>query len=66
MLLLEERGLGRERSSKKEWQHLADERKFYSGEEELNRVKEWAESFMLLSEKLNGTWQSVPFESATV
>lgn len=38
----------------------------YSGEEELNRVKEWAEFFMLLSEKLNGTWQSVPFESATV
>lgn len=30
MLLLEERGLGRERSSKKEWQHLADERKFYA------------------------------------
>ena len=30
MLLLEERGLGRERSPKKEWQHLADERKFYA------------------------------------
>lgn len=27
----------------------------YSGEEELKKVKEWAESFMLLSEKLNGT-----------
>ena len=30
----------------------------YSGEEELKRVKEWAESFMLVSEKLNETWQS--------
>lgn len=30
----------------------------YSGKEELKRVKEWAESLTLNSEKLNGTWQS--------
>ena len=35
----------------------------YSGKEELKRVKEWAESLMLNSEKLNGSWQSkVQFE----
>lgn len=28
-----------------------------SGEEELERVREWEESLMLVSEKLNGTWQ---------
>ena len=36
----------------------------YSGEEEQKRMKEWAESFMLLSAQLNGTWQSaLQFES---
>ena len=30
----------------------------HSGEEEPKRVKEWAESFMLVSEKLNETRQS--------
>lgn len=29
-----------------------------SGEEELKRLKEWADSLMLVSEKLNGIWQS--------
>lgn len=29
-----------------------------SGEEELKRLKEWADSLMLVSEKLNGIWPS--------
>ena len=29
-----------------------------SGEEELKRLKEWADSLMLISEKLNGIWLS--------